>query len=150
MAITLFIDKKKTAPRTYFTLTDPDTGEEESHWLELRTALTDMEERAVKGGMVGRATVVGDELELRLEPGGDARKAMEIWINNWSFTDARGKPVNADRHHIELLPPWIFDVVVGVVTKHADAYESERSAKRFTEDAPDHDPLDTSLAESDA
>lgn len=144
MGILLFVDRKATDPRHYFTLVDPATGATEDHWVALRSELSDAEASRIQSAMIASATVNdAGAMEMKLDLAGARAVKLATWIAEWSFGGADGRAAPADRRHLDLLPTWVADVLMGIVDEHAEAFEATRAARRFTkDDAPSPLALD--------
>lgn len=114
MGIKLFVSKDATT-RKHFTIRDPETGETEPHFLDLRTELSAGEWNTLESGFVthvrgdGGIPLDGAEMEAR---------RLDMWITGWSFTSNSGNPIRPDVEALKGLGTAAAKVITDIVTKH--------------------------------
>ena len=114
MGIKLFVDPKATT-RKHFTLRDPESGETEPHFLDLRTELSAGEWNTLESGFVthvrgdGGIPLDGAEMEAR---------RLDMWITGWSFTSNSGNQIRPDVDALKALGTAAAKVITDIVTKH--------------------------------
>jgi hypothetical protein len=114
VGIKLFVSKEATT-RKHFTIRDPESGETEPHFLDLRTELSAGEWNTLESGFVtylrgdGGIPLDGAEMEAR---------RLDLWITGWSFTTNGGSPIRPDIEALKDLGNEISVVITKIVTEH--------------------------------
>lgn len=116
------------------TLTDPETGNPEQHFIRIKKRLTVGEQRRVQtAGWRGvsakreRGTgEIADEVNIGIDFKAQSFARTEAYLLGWSLTDEKGKPLPHTLAGIEALAEPVFEVIENAITAHIEAVEQEK------------------------
>jgi hypothetical protein len=125
VAIKKFVNKSATT-RKSFSLYDPETGEREENWLDLRTEVSGGEQTQSEVGFLKGVNLNTGNADLNVAEIDVAR--LDLWIHDWSFTNEQGAHVKPTPGNIQNLPPDLLLIVSKKVDEHEEAFKKRRFA----------------------
>ncbi len=119
-----FIDPSATVRREF-------TVDGNPHWVEIKAELSFGEEQALAGALMGamntkqtdKSAKTG-EVSLSMEFKKAAIEKIEIWVTEWSFTNAAGKTVAKTRESITNLRPTYAEAINDLIDAQIEANEA--------------------------
>lgn len=104
-------------------------------WIEVKKELTFGEEQRLAGTAIGKMSVgkgsdEGAEVGLNWER--HALERLNIYITEWSFTDAKGKRVDKSRDAVANLAPKVAAEITRALDAYLEAAEGKEPAATET------------------
>jgi len=99
-------------------------------WIEIKERLTYGEQQRLAGGALTRMTSTGNTdagIDLDFERYNLLR--MATWLVDWSFVDARDKPVRINQAAIAALDPDTAEEIDAAITEHLEALEDLKNQR---------------------
>ena len=146
MSLTVFVRRGETV-RKHFTLYDPDTGDAEDCWIDLRAELSGSERENISlYSAVNRADGEG----MRVDLADLKRRRVGAWLVRWNFGSGLTRPVDEDA--IACLTGPVLDLIDDLILAHAEAAAAKSALvldptlarpKTSTGDSPTPEPSDS-------